>query len=744
MRCPNKSSGNGRDPPRAHPLGSDVVVPILVGLAYFTLAYLGLRLASINPSATPIWPPTGFAIAAILLWGNRIAPGIFIAAFLVNQLTAGSIFTSLAIACGNTLEAVIAGYLVRHWAQGEQVFDTPTGIAKFTLISLTATLVSATIGVGSLTVAGYAEVSNFISVWLTWWLGDVAGALVVAPVVVLWAKSDPASLRPPQITRTGLTYLAAVAAGVIAFSPLLHQTLARDALGFLVIPPLLWASLRQGTRDTATVALIVSAFAVWCTVMQCGPFAKPSLNESFILSLAFMTSAAVLSLTLSADVAVRRRIENQQRQRALETEALWQATVQVAFGGAFEDLLRGCLGRICRVTGWPAGHVYLPDNINDPRRLLPSQVWHFEREELAPLARETAEDALVVGEGLPCKVCEINKESLHDIWIPILLKPRKRLLLKHGLHAAFGFPLCAEGKLQAVLEFFSETNQLPGQHVLYVVQSIGEQLGRLLERQQGQEQQRQAVAIADVLNLTSIRSGALEAMLNALAASVYLADRDGRIVYMNRAAERQVGTGNVIRIANGRLAPVDCQASLILGRAIDMAIGDGHLLTGGITVALAGVDHAGLIATILPLSPGENQSSCKEAGMAAIFMQDPIEMPPSAAEAFAQLYRLTGSELRMLLAMAPGLSVKEAAKMLGVCENTAKTHLQHIYSKTGTSKQTELIRLFMSATPPISPELIRLFMSATPPVSSRAPRQDTGSKAPASEKTSALALRPKA
>ena len=115
-------------------------------------------------------------------------------AFLINQLTAGSIFTSLAIAGGNTLEAVIAGYLVRHWAEGEQVFDTPTGVAKFALISLAATLVSATIGVSSLTLAGYAEVSSFISVWLTWWLGDLAGALVVAPVVVLWAKSEPASL----------------------------------------------------------------------------------------------------------------------------------------------------------------------------------------------------------------------------------------------------------------------------------------------------------------------------------------------------------------------------------------------------------------------------------------------------------------------------------------------------------------------------------------------------------------------
>jgi len=88
--------------------------------------------------------------------------------------------------------------------------------------------------------------------------------------------------------------------------------------------------------------------------------------------------------------------------------------------------------------------------------------------------------------------------------------------------------------------------------------------------------------------------------------------------------------------------------------------------------------------------------------MAAIFVQDPIGMLPFAGEAFAELYGLTRSELRVLIAMVPGLSVKEAAEVLGIGENTAKTHLQHIHSKTGTSKQTELIRLFMSATPPVS------------------------------------------
>ena len=226
---------------------------------------------------------------------------------------------------------------------------------------------------------------------------------------------------------------------------------------------------------------------------------------------------------------MRSRIENQQRQRALETEVLWQATVQVAFGGSFEDLLRGCLERICRVTGWPAGHVYLPEDVNDTRRLLPSPIWHFEREELAPLARETAGTTFVVGEGLPRKMGTTKQSEwlLPDI-SDRAKQHKKRALLKHGLHAAFAFPLYAEGKLQAVLEFFSTTTQPPDQHLLYIAQSIGEQLGRVLERQRGEEQQRQAVAISDALDLKTIRSEALEATLNALICGVYLTDRHGQ------------------------------------------------------------------------------------------------------------------------------------------------------------------------------------------------------------------------
>jgi DNA-binding CsgD family transcriptional regulator/PAS domain-containing protein len=212
-----------------------------------------------------------------------------------------------------------------------------------------------------------------------------------------------------------------------------------------------------------------------------------------------------------------------------------------------------------------------------------------------------------------------------------------------------------------------------------------------------------AMTISDALNLKTIRSEALEATLDALTSGVYLIDRLGRVIYMNQAAERQIDDGKVLHIEHNRLAPVDRMARIAFMTAVDEAIAD-EVTTpqGGSSVALPSAEGAGLVAAILPLSRGDRQNICGAfAAKAAIFVQDPIVVPPFPGEAFAKLYGLTGSELRVLLAMAPGLSVKEAAEVLGIGETTAKTHLQHIYEKTRTSKQTELMHLFMSSTPPV-------------------------------------------
>jgi DNA-binding CsgD family transcriptional regulator len=140
-----------------------------------------------------------------------------------------------------------------------------------------------------------------------------------------------------------------------------------------------------------------------------------------------------------------------------------------------------------------------------------------------------------------------------------------------------------------------------------------------------------------------------------------------------------------------------------MSNAIAEAIADeAEKPASGIMLALPDREGAGLVATILPLTRGKRQNLCGAfAATVAIFVQDPIVVPPFPGEAFAKLHGLTGGELRVLLAMAPGLGVKEAAEVLGIGETTAKTHLQRIYSKTGTAKQTELMHLFMSSAPPV-------------------------------------------
>ena len=202
---------------------------VAIGVIYFALAKGGLALASIHPSATPIWPPTGVALAAVLLWGYRTWPAIFTAAVIANATTAGSVATAIAIATGNSLEAVVGAYLINQWSSGCNTFSTPNSVAKFALICFViATPISASIGLTSLATAGYIERTNFANAWVTWWLGDVTGALVIAPVIVLWASSHYHAFNRNEFLETVGVLATAAAVGLIAFSPLIEQTPSRN------------------------------------------------------------------------------------------------------------------------------------------------------------------------------------------------------------------------------------------------------------------------------------------------------------------------------------------------------------------------------------------------------------------------------------------------------------------------------------------------------------------------------------
>ena len=212
-----------------------------------------------------------------------------------------------------------------------------------------------------------------------------------------------------------------------------------------------------------------------------------------------------------------------------------------------------------------------------------------------------------------------------------------------------------------------------------------------------------ALAISDALDLKTVSSRLLEETLDSLAAGVFLVAHDGRVVHMNRTAERQVTDGAALAIANNHLLPADKAAAQHLAKALSEATADEATApVGGHAIALPAAGRTGLIATVLPLHRGRRHSLSQPfAAACAVFVQDPQIVPPLPGEAFAKLYRLTAGELRVALAMAPGLQPQEAADILGISLSTVRSHLAHIFEKTGTTRQTDLITLMMRAAPPL-------------------------------------------
>lgn len=328
-------TGDSAPPPKTTPAAGLVLQLILVAGAYFVLALAGLDLASVHPAASPVWAPSGIALAALLLLGLRAWPAVFAGAFVAN-LTIVSPAVALAIATGNTLEGVVMAVLLGRFSGGAGTFDYPGRIARFSIVGLaTGTVLAAVIGAGALCLSGAASWSDYPSIWATWWLGDSAGTLAVTPVVVLWGLSRRAYM--PAFSAENLAVFAsALVVGLLAFSPVFQHSFIRVPLAFLCIAPLFAAALRLGQRDTATTALIVSLFAIWGTVSGSGPFVQPgagavNLNNSFLMLLTFMISAMVPSLALAAEVTQRRRAERDLRRQEGELRAVFrQALVGIA------------------------------------------------------------------------------------------------------------------------------------------------------------------------------------------------------------------------------------------------------------------------------------------------------------------------------------------------------------------------------------------------------------------------------
>ncbi len=273
----------------------------------FGLSFFGL----IHPSASAVWLPTGVAMAALLLFGLRLVPAVFVGAFLVNVTTEGSIATSLGVALGNTLEGVLAVVLTERFAGGRDAFRSASGILKFAaLAALLSTTVSATIGVASLTLGGFAAEENRAAIWLTWWLGDAAGAVLVTPLIVLW-WTDPAWGWPARKTLEAVLLLVTV--GVVGGATFLHPPFYLYPLAFLNLAALVWGALRFGPREHATVVAVMAIIATASTANGGGPFAVGTPNESLLVLQAFLAMISLTALPMAALTVERRLLLERER-----------------------------------------------------------------------------------------------------------------------------------------------------------------------------------------------------------------------------------------------------------------------------------------------------------------------------------------------------------------------------------------------------------------------------------------------
>jgi signal transduction histidine kinase len=293
------------------PVVSRVVAPVALILVYFVSGKIGLSVAFLNASATAIWPPTGIALAALLLGGYRLWPAVFIGAFLVNITTQGSAIMSLAIASGNTLEAITGAWLVQRFAGGVKAFFKASDILKFTaLAAMASTAISATIGVTSLCLGHLGDWDQYGSMWLTWWLGDMISDLTIASLLLIWAGKPRPRLDQHQLLEAATLFATIVAVGAIVFPATLPFHNKNIPIGYIALLPLLWAAFRFGRRGAIVCALLTSAIALAGTLRGVGPFVEQhNPNESLILAQAFVGTLTLMSLLVAAVVADHHRAE---------------------------------------------------------------------------------------------------------------------------------------------------------------------------------------------------------------------------------------------------------------------------------------------------------------------------------------------------------------------------------------------------------------------------------------------------
>jgi PAS domain S-box-containing protein len=298
---------------------------------YVGSAELSLLLAIAPGFATPVWPPSGIALAALLLYGVRLWPGIWLAAFVANIGDGAPWLVVTAVATGNTLEALCACWLVQRFIGRDVELRHPEAAFRFAGSIALSCLVAASLGTVALALGGVLPPEAWLVNWFTWWQGDVAGMIVVAPFLLAWLR-DPKRIDG-GLDRARFTELSAFAAALLAtFAIVLALAEAQSDLArvltFLLIPFVAWAGCRFSERAVTATVLAITAVAVWATVEERGPFPFATVEDALLVLQAFIATVAVMGLVLCALTRQRAEAEMLLRQASDQLEAAVRARTE--------------------------------------------------------------------------------------------------------------------------------------------------------------------------------------------------------------------------------------------------------------------------------------------------------------------------------------------------------------------------------------------------------------------------------
>jgi PAS domain S-box-containing protein len=288
----------------------------LLAALYVGTAKVGLMLDAVNGFAAAVWPPTGIALAALLLFGNRLWLGVWVGAFVVNAWTGAHPAVAAGIACGNTLEAVLGAYLLRRLGPFEGSFDRLRQVlALLVPVALGSTLLSATIGVTSLWLGGMVSAEALPPTWRSWWIGDTLGDLVVGSLLLTWARPLEWKWTAGRLAELVLLGGGVLGAGAAVFFKPQGTTAYPLGSPYVLFPFFVWAALRFGLQGGATVTALASAEATLGTVLGFGPFARETLAANLLSLQTFVGFAALTPLVVGGIVTDDKTKESASRQR---------------------------------------------------------------------------------------------------------------------------------------------------------------------------------------------------------------------------------------------------------------------------------------------------------------------------------------------------------------------------------------------------------------------------------------------